>query len=137
MPLIACEDGRLRYPTSAEARHDERELAEAILAGADARPEQAFGEYFHGRQASCALGAAYEGVYRLPADASGVRPRHLERMFDCLEYSLRRCPEGCRKRLSLGAMILHLNDDHHWTREAIARWVAPAEGPAAPPDPRG
>ena len=26
---------------------------------------------------------------------------------------------------TLGAMILHLNDDHHWTREAIARWVAP------------
>jgi hypothetical protein len=23
-------------------------------------------------------------------------------------------------------MILHLNDDHHWTREAIAHWVSPA-----------
>ena len=24
-------------------------------------------------------------------------------------------------------MILHLNDDHHWTREVIATWVAPPE----------
>ena len=67
-------------------------------------------------------------MYPLPADASGIRPRHLERLFDCLEYTLRRCPEGCKKRLSLGAMILHLNDDHQWTREGIAEWVtAPAD----------
>jgi hypothetical protein len=69
-------------------------------------------------------------MYHLPLDATGIRPKHLERLFDCLEYSLRSCPEGCRKRLFLGAMILHLNDDHRWTREAIARWVAP------PPEPR-
>jgi hypothetical protein len=122
MPIIGS-DGKVRYPTPAEARHDEGELAQAILAGAQARPEQSFGEYFQGRQASCALGAAYEGMYPLPSDASNVRPRHLERLFDCLEYTLRSCPEGCKKRLSLGAMILHLNDDHRWTRQAIAEWV--------------
>jgi hypothetical protein len=28
-------------------------------------------------------------------------------------------------------MILHLNDDHRWTREAIAEWVGlPGEAPA-------
>jgi hypothetical protein len=27
-------------------------------------------------------------------------------------------------------MILHLNDDHHWTRERIAAWVAPEPAPA-------
>jgi hypothetical protein len=37
-------------------------------------------------------------------------------------------------------MILHLNDDHRWTREAIAAWVSPPEEPAkaegaATPDP--
>lgn len=130
MPLIGS-DGRMRYPTRAEARHDEEELARAILEGAHARPEQAFGEYFQGRRASCALGAAYEGMYPLPSDATGIRPRHLERLFDCLEYTLRSCPEGCKKRLSLGAMIMHLNDDHQWTRETIAHWVAlPPEAPA-------
>jgi len=122
--LFMGSDGKLRYPTRAEVRHDEAELAKAILDGSHARPEQAFGEYFQGQRASCALGAAYEGMYPLPAEASGIRPRYLERLFDCLEYTLRSCPEGCRKRLALGAMILHLNDDHQWTREAIAEWVA-------------
>ena len=59
--------------------------------------------------------------------------KHLERLFDCLEYTLRSCPLGCKKRLALGAMILHLNDDHHWTREAIAAWVAPPPEPEATP----
>lgn len=118
-------DGTPRYPTRAEIRHDEQELAAAIREGADRRPEQAFGEYFVGRQASCALGAAYEGMYRLPREAGGLRPRELWRLFECLEGTLRPCPEGCRKKLSLGAMILHLNDDHQWSREKIAAWVAP------------
>ena len=122
--------GTPRYPTREEVRHDETELAAAILHGVVGRPEQAFGSYFEGRRASCALGAAYEGMYLLPREAGGVRPVHLERLFDCLEYTLRNCPEGCKKRLTLAAMILHLNDDHHWTRERIAEWVAP------PPEPK-
>ena len=101
MPFVSS-GGKLRYPTRAEVRHDEVELAKAILNGAHARPDQAFGEYFQGRRASCALGAAYEGIYHLPLDATGIRPQHLERLFDCLEYTLRSCPEGCKKRLSLG-----------------------------------
>ncbi len=48
------------------AHHDERELAEFIRNGAHARTEQAFGDYFTGQNASCALGAAYEAMYRLP-----------------------------------------------------------------------
>jgi hypothetical protein len=32
--------------------------------------------------------------------------------------------------LFLGAMILHLNDDHHWSRERIAAWVARDPEPA-------
>jgi hypothetical protein len=34
------------------------------------------------------------------------------------------CPaEGCRKRLYLAALLVHLNDDHRWTREHIADWL--------------
>ncbi len=34
------------------------------------------------------------------------------------------CPvEGCRKRLFLAAIIVHLNDDHRWSREQIAQWL--------------
>jgi hypothetical protein len=124
MPFVS-PGGTLRYPTRAEIRQDEAELAEAILHGVVYRPEQAFGHYYEGRRASCALGAAYEGMYRLPPDAGSVRPFQRDRLFDCLENTLRSCPEGCRKRLPLAAMILHLNDDHHWTRERIAQWVAP------------
>ena len=44
-------------------------------------------------------------------------------LFDCLENVRRKCPEGCNKRLPLNAIILHLNDDHHWTREQIVTWL--------------
>lgn len=36
--------------------HGEKELAQFIRAGAQRRPDQAFGDYYRGRSASCALG---------------------------------------------------------------------------------
>ncbi|MDE3155708.1 MAG: hypothetical protein KGN76_11430 [Acidobacteriota bacterium] len=104
--------------------HDDRTaLAEAILEGARRRP-QCFGEYFCDDGGSCAMGAAYESLYLVPRTVGHLHPTFdLDRFFDCLEYIVRSCPEGCRKRLPLGPMILHLNDDHHWTRERIADWV--------------
>jgi hypothetical protein len=44
-------------------------------------------------------------------------------LFDCLENVRRKCPVGCDKRLPLNSIILHLNDDHHWTREQIVAWL--------------
>jgi hypothetical protein len=29
-----------------------------------------------------------------------------------------------KQATSIGALIVHLNDAHHWTRERIAAWVA-------------
>ena len=113
------------------ARHDESELAEAIRFGARRRSEQAFGEYYQGRHASCALGAAYEGLYRLPEEVGQLHPKRLDRLWECLEGTIRTCPEGCRKRLTLAAMIIHLNDDHRWDRERIAAWVAGPGDPAS------
>lgn len=107
-----------------DLKEDERELARAIMTGVNRRPDQAFGDYYRGRNSSCALGAAYEGIYRLPDSADGVRPQRMDRFFDCLEGVVRRCPEGCKKRLPLGALIVHLNDTHQWSRERIAAWVA-------------
>jgi hypothetical protein len=104
-------------------REDQLELADAIATGARRRPRQAFGEYFSEDGGSCALGAAYEGAYALPHEPlPTLRPR-LHRIFDCLENVRRRCPVGCKKRLPLNAIILHLNDDHHWTREQIVEWL--------------
>ena len=76
-----------------EALHlQERELADAMLEGIGRRPDQSFGEYYRGRRSSCALGAAYEGIYRIPRDADGIRPKRLDLLFDCLDNEVRRCP---------------------------------------------
>ena len=104
------------------AHHDEHELAEFIRNGAHTRTEQAFGDYFSGQNASCALGAAYEAMYRLPR-TPGRPTRDLDWFFDCLD-TVKACPaEGCRKKLFLAAIIVHLNDDHRWSREEIAQWL--------------
>lgn len=102
---------------------DERELADAILTGASRRPTQSFGSYFGPEGGSCALGAAYEGIYLLPKAVEGTHPDRLDRFFHCIDYVARRCPAGCRKRVPIGALIVHLNDDHRWTREQIAAWL--------------
>ena len=80
-------------------------------------------------------------MYELPRqekEQGEIVPRHLERLFHCLEDVVKRCPEmsaaeqACKKRLPLGAMIVHLNDDHGWTREQIAEWLSNgAPGPNA------
>ncbi len=112
--------------------HCEKELASYIRAGAERRPEQAHGDYFKGQNASCALGAAYDGMYRVPGDPGKTRPtKDLDSIFNCLEGTIRQCPaEGCHKRLGLAVIIVHLNDDHCWSREQIAAWVA-GEGPTS------
>jgi hypothetical protein len=115
---------------SKEDHHGERELAAFIRAGASRRPEQAYGDYFKGKYASCALGAAYEGMYRLPDNVEGTRPtKDLEWFFDVLEGTVRSCPvEGCKKKLVLSALIVHINDAHRWSREQIATWLESVNG---------
>ena len=114
--------------------HGPKELATAIRVGAGRRPAQAFGDYFVGRHASCALGAAYEGLYRLAEDMGGKRPtKDLRWFFDCLENTASWCPvEGCKKHLLLSGMIVHLNDHHEWSREQIANWLDPPQIEEAP-----
>ena len=96
--------------------NEQKELAAYIRAGSTRGP-QCFGSYFDEKGGSCALGAVYEGVYHLPRDHGKLIPDHLERLFRCLDEVTKKCPQGCSKRLPLAAMIVHLNDDHRWTRE--------------------
>ncbi len=67
---------------------------------------------------TCALGAAEEAGY----DTSPLR----ENLF--LEARAQ-CPAGCMLtgQTWLRDTITHLNDDHRWTREQIADWVASIE----------
>jgi hypothetical protein len=66
--LMGFDSCRMR-PMVHDLREDERELAGAILEGSKRRTDQAFGDYYRGRNSSCALGAAYEGIYRLLTQA--------------------------------------------------------------------
>lgn len=114
------------HMTAAAARDDEAaDLARAIMRGVNRRPVQSFGEYFGEDGGSDALGAAYEGIFLLPRDVRGYHPR-VWRLFDFLESTARHCPAGCHKYLPVAALMVHLNDDHHWTREQIADWVRSA-----------
>jgi hypothetical protein len=107
-----------------ELQTEQKELAEFIRAGSSRGP-QCFGSYFDEKGGSCALGAVYEGVYHLPREHGKLVPDHLERLFRCLDEMTKRCPDQheCKKRLPLASMIVHLNDDHRWSREQIAEWL--------------
>ncbi len=103
-------------------KSEQKELADFIRMGSS-RGHQCFGSYFDEKGGSCALGAVYEGVYHLPRAHGKLIPDHLERLFRCLDELTKPCPQGCKKRLPLASMIVHLNDDHRMTREQIAEWL--------------
>lgn len=112
-------------------------LSEAIRLGSLLKPQNLDG-YFRNEGQSCALGSA--------ADALGV-PMHpeldwtfgyhaLENEFPFLSDAAR-CP-ACNavqalwrrlrdKEYDLGDVIVHLNDDHKWSRKRISDWVATVE----------
>jgi hypothetical protein len=73
------------------------------------------------------------GDVPIATDTGPANPsRDLEWFFACLD-AVKRCrAEKCKKKLSLAALIVHLNDDHRWTREQIADWVSGTELPAVP-----
>jgi hypothetical protein len=128
-------------------REEGMKLSEAIRLGAMLRP-QAFGGFFgfehvvpKGKCArmlarlglremdlalsSCALGAAIESV---GGDASICSRAHglLDR-FEILWGGRIRCPACIAHRVNAFSLIYHLNDEHRWTRERIASWVATIE----------
>lgn len=102
-------------------------LSEAIRLGAMLKP-QAFGGLFK-NGGSCALGAALDAI----GASLGVGFRYrLELFDDASAIDAGRCPQCGRfvdvRGLGLvDSMITHLNDQHHWTREAIADFVATVE----------
>lgn len=67
---------------------------------------------FDGDGGACALGALSIGMktYGVPKD------------YVMLVWASGACPV-CDKDMVLEVQIVHLNDDHGWTREAIADWI--------------
>lgn len=109
-------------------------LSEAIRAGAKMRP-QAFGVSRDHKGGTCAFGAAWDGVTEFYARA----PSRLSEMLDNGEvlYSTEApCPaRGCpgvegphyQDPELATSVMMHLNDYHRWSREAIAEWVETIE----------
>ena len=104
-----------------ESTHDdERELAQAILTGAHRRP----GAIVWLVPSALKVDPAHSA---LPSRASISCPTtHTTRCRSGWTGSSTpwrtsgACPAGCKKQIPIGAMIVHLNDDHRWTREQIA-----------------
>lgn len=101
-------------------------LSDAIRLGAMMKP-QAFGSLRDESGATCAMGAAEDALGRRPY---AVFPKHpaLRAVCPACAYAPTQL-NGCLYT------IAHLNDAHHWTREAIADWVEAIERQHAPQAP--
>jgi hypothetical protein len=101
-------------------------FAEAIREGAKIRP-QTFG-VMRKDNASCAFGAGYEAMNgsleNVSTDPVEDYYRYLTNAADC---PIEGCDEGCSDQPQLTDIIIHLNDGHQWTREAIADWLETEE----------
>lgn len=103
-------------------------LSDAIRAGSKLRG-QAFKAILGRDGGTCALGAAYEATRgRLePGMPVGAVGDWLVITFPILKMALRSPCEGCHRKRAVSDIIVHLNDDMRWTREAIAEWVETIE----------
>lgn len=105
-------------------------LSEAIRLGAMLRP-QGFDDYWDG-DGSCAIGAACEANGITAASRHTGTIADFEKPYDSIFKQV--CPAcGVKPDSSHESAagfintVVHLNDKHRWTREAIADWVATIE----------
>lgn len=116
-------------------------LSEAMRLGATLKP-QAFGRItrflLHLDNAplgTCALGSCLDAIGKLPLIGM-VLPGELypREWVDFLETTAA-CPvKGCQDdHECVSIVIVHLNDEHEWTREQIADWVETVEAQVAAP----
>jgi len=95
-------------------------LSEAIRIGSKLSP-QAFGELAERRGtilARCVWGAAVAGAVSKGID----QQRHADEVFPIVKH-LVSCPACEHPTTTIHLTMIHLNDKHRWTREAIADWV--------------
>jgi hypothetical protein len=95
-------------------------LSEAIRLGAMLKP-QYFGDFYGPEQTTCALGAAGDAIGTVFIDQEDVAAE-----WPWTQGDFVRCPGEleCGECGNVLNTIPHLNDDHRWTRERIADWVA-------------
>ena len=83
---------------------------------------------------TCVIGAA---LHAIDADLpeAGVFARigyywpiaNIQEWCPCQSRQSQECDVGHRHTAPLGAIVLRLNDVHHWNRERIAQWVEKME----------
>lgn len=105
-------------------------LSDAIRLGAMLKP-QSYGEV-NTPSRSCAIGAALEAVGKLDGPFMPDEWNYILRtpLAVCPACGHRQGSEPDFDRGVHGAhalVIAHLNDDHQWSRELIAEWVAAEE----------
>lgn len=103
-------------------------LSDAIRLGAMLKP-QAFGGMLKDG-GTCALGAAADALGCLH---SAMSPRcEIVTRYPWLSIRTQTvCPACSYRPQWFDTVIAHLNDEHHWTREQIADWVATVEAAQA------
>lgn len=106
-----------------ETTRDVPLLSEAIRIGAKMRP-QTFRAWFS-NGGSCAVAAACEaiGIARYP-NCVFLAPAPQEWQWARTPAV---CPECGDRRPDVSTAMIHLNNEHRWTREAIADWVGIVE----------
>lgn len=107
-----------------------RSLAQAIRVGSLSTKQCRLVYFEHledGSLAACVLGTAALAVgFNNSTDESiiDILFRRFPELFDRRETPPLLCPQcATRAGNTLKCMIQHLNDNHHWSREAIADYV--------------
>ncbi len=104
-------------------------LSEAIRLGAMLRPQ--IHDAIFALDGSCAMGAAYEACGVAYTDGPLFLTEGVAELIDGWNGTPRHqplCPIcHVSAEITLCWTVAHLNDEHRWTREQIADWVATIE----------
>lgn len=107
---------------------------EAIRLGATLK-KQARGTFERDGIRTCALGSALDAVGKLKQKSHNVLERLWPDLYlyhrPGLSCPVRRCPSV---QPAWWKLVIHLNDDHRWTRERIADYLEIQMGPPPMPE---
>ena len=105
-------------------------LSDAIREGIKKRKYQVFGSFRDNKGGTCAIGAANDAGW------SWGRQEYPPGFYACPSCKLDTHTTLCfvkgtteNQGIYSYEMVQHLNDDHRWTREAIADWLDTLETP--------
>src|SRR5437773_7577664 len=90
-----------------------------IRLGIQRFPDQIFHQVFEGTTGACAVGCLTWAIGRDLGTGSFDLGLGLDHSSVCPVV----CPVCECDQLTVWDQLIHLNDYHRWTREAIARWV--------------